>query len=554
MWKKIQIPEPDINKIKRDMIILQLYYPLLKETFEETLEQFAGSNLDKTKATLLLILKLYSLRTRAIKAIAFGHNTNDLMETYKVLAEKNVSSGISFSIPGSVMQRQTSHRDYDSLYLRVNYDVLRRINGDEYNVWSNFQGIELQTFMLDPAISRNIKKRVFMSAISSGQIANIESWTEKIGVIMHNWNIRQTYIESTKKWHGNFELCLFQGGKQLICRYLQHRDKYYIGKYRMNDPEALYSFFQEITEILNITLEELISKLEEGNWILKDSRIIQFLGAGFKITEMMSPAHMDFSGCNMSVTDEWTTLLDTEGKKIYSIKTGLIHTTGRIDLPNFEIFGIMWEDILSINAFSQNFNVSYKSRKDTLQCLRDLEVPKPKITTITQNRLGLKENWDIYQWQEEKEEEIEVSVIDTTSVYSRMMMEDISFLEQLDLSFGPLDDFLSCFMGTDLLSTMETTREVMQTRKIFNNIKNLKYDLICHQVLLEMRISRRTIGSISAIIHPRNVNITYSMISLYDRTYHTTDLISPDGAYMNLSSEFMTKFNLYLTDISEVLD
>jgi hypothetical protein len=56
MWNKISSPVPDINKIKRDMIILQLYYPLLKDTLEETLDQFSGNKLDKTKATLLLIL------------------------------------------------------------------------------------------------------------------------------------------------------------------------------------------------------------------------------------------------------------------------------------------------------------------------------------------------------------------------------------------------------------------------------------------------------------------------------------------------------------------
>jgi hypothetical protein len=118
-------------------------------------------------------------------------------------------------------------------------------------------------------------------------------------------------------------------------------------------------------------------------------------------------------------------------------------------------------------------------------------------------------------------------------------------VEETDIPY--LSDILNFVMGTDVIFSMKTTQKIQQSRKIFLRIKNLKYDLISHQLLNNMKVNKTTLDSIGYLLKHRDRKyIMYSIISHYDRTYIIGGHQSPTGVLLDVNQNFLDKFKIDL--------
>jgi hypothetical protein len=477
-WMNVNIPEHKINRFKRDLDIIQTFYPLIKPSLQETLDQFSGTLEDKTKSVILLLLKLYQLKDKSLKGVIYGPGSNDVVESYSVLIERNYTTGQTFehrTIRSSLARKMI---DYTRIYLSHNHDILSSLNNSIVKkTWSDINDEELFYFLTDPTISKNMKKRVFMCVIAnSDKINDIELWTKKTSVIMHEWILRQRYSPETRKYFGNFHLILFCGSSRLSVIYSEHNNEYQFVKDNLNDPEFLYEFFEEISEILNISLKTLLENTPRGQWLILDDKILKSTGGIFSITERKIDLAIDYSGCQLVVTDETTYLNDYQNRKIYSISTGLL-PVGICDLEyeDFEIFNMSFSDIHHIGSFNQNFSVSYKSPSELLSVIKSLETDRPKISKHTREKLELKEDWKVYEGQLDIKEQ-ELTVVDRTSNFFESLImvpiEEIKTMELLNVNWdsNPLIDFLHTFeLGDFFPFNGNITGNNINKENIFNS-------------------------------------------------------------------------------------
>jgi hypothetical protein len=545
-WKNKEKPEHLESKINRDFEIIKLHYPMIKDTIEETLDQFSGSREDKTKAVLLLVLKLFSLRERVFKGVIHGFGSNDLTRSYETLIERNYSAATSTIITSDTYSKINYYVDYDKLYQAYNYDILCKISNKETkeNIWNDVNEDDLNIFLQDPGINRNVKKRVFMSAITNGFISNIEEWSRRVGLIMHVWYTKQQYKKGD--YSGDFELCLFIGGKRLYCYYSQERDHYHFRKLNIEDPSLLWEMFRELSELISKDINEITKKSDRGYWVVEKDKIMKSMGGGFEIKESIVNYNIDFSYCYLEVDDKWIKLMDQYGFKIFSIETGLLNSNYHDESIKTEFFGLKFSTICKIGAMNSGFSVLYKSQTETLELLEDLIVEKPLISDQTKARLNLKD-WDTYI----TEDVGDINIHDG-SFFEDLMNVDLSFMEadiRGELLSGDVDkqtaEFVLFMLNTDGIYSLKTEAKIQQTRKLYIKIKSLKYDLIASHFLLDMKINKRIISSIGNLLkNGVRKYILFSLISVYDRTYQIDGQTSPNNVVMNINQEIVLKFKI----------
>jgi hypothetical protein len=555
-WEDREIPEHLEGKVARDFDIMKLHYPMLKSTLQETKDQFDGDENQQTKALLLLILKLYSLRERTFKGVIFGYGSNDISRTYEMLMERNFSSGLGTKMTSDFVGRSKQYVDYDKIYFAVNHTVLKRFSQNEskYNPWINITESEINILLQDPSLNKTIKKRVFLSSISEGFIGDIENWSNKVGVILHTWLLKQKRDQS--RYYGDFEICLFMGDKRLYCYYSEKYDTYYFKKYKLEDPELLYLFFSELGEIIEKTVEEMTSKAPTGNWVIINNKLLKALG-GFEMKESIINPLIDFSGCQLLVDDKLTTLMDPSGRRVFNVETGLL-TTDFIPPDNCDlrVFGLDLKKISSKGVFRYGFNVLYHDRNSLLDLLDDLVVTQPKISDVTKARLSL-QDWETYDFESEST----MSFIDDTSYFEDLISTDIDQLKEeilKEVSSNEVDintaDMVAFLMSTDSIKSMRTDTRVQHTRKIFTRLKNLKYDLIAMNFVSDMRLNKRIISILSGLIKNGNKKyILFSMISLYDRSYQVGGHLSPEDVTLNMNQSLIKKFSIRTKEEEELI-
>lgn len=551
-WNGKEIPEILENKIHRDFEIIKIHYPLIKDTIQETKEQFNVEEKESVKSVLLLILKLFSLRERNFKGVIFGFGSGDVQNSYRTLIERNTTFSLSASITTSTVERSLLPSDYDKVYQCYNHQILSVFSDSKVssNLWDVCDEDSINVLLQDPGLNRNTKKRIFMSAISNNFTNNVEVWSGKVGMILHVWNIRQKFIDG--KYSGSFDIVLFSGKHRLNCFYNSRNDSVSLSKTNCEDPSMLFEFFSELSEQCGLSVQNIIDKSRQGNWILDSNKILKVDGFGFEIRDTIIMQPISFSGCYLEVNEEKTTLKTIDGTKIYAIETGLLSSNYKIDPEyDFEVFGLRLSQIISFGSLNQNFSVMYKSRSESLELLNDISVPKPKITEVTKSRLKL------HGWETRGEDKTEESyqIDDNTDFYDQLLEFDFTDFK-IDLNFDyymmGLEDALNFLVETDAIYSMKTTQRMHQSRKLFVRLQNLKYDLIAYQLVVDLKINKITMNSIKSLCsNGRRLMVEYALVSLYDRTFQTVEHKSPRGVFMEINQDFIDKFNFLLLSDSD---
>jgi hypothetical protein len=319
MWKDKEIPEMSQSKVGRDISIIKEHYPLIKDSLEETLDQFSGDDLDKTKALLLLILKLFSLKDRSFKGVIYGFGSEDIRDTYQTLMNRNLSISSTIHTQKMFIEESPKYHYYEKLYLAHNQHILSKLSSKEPKklYWDQVEESDVNTFLQDRSQNINLKKRIFMSAVSYGYFSNIMEWSNRVQIILHKWKKRQVF--NNGKYTGDFDLILFCGSRQLRIKYTQFTDKYQFFKFKIDDPEVLFEFFSEICVILNVKLDDILSKTYKGFWVLERDRVLKTNFGSFNIEELKNLEYITYKNCQLLVDDEKTVLTDEFGSKLFRL-------------------------------------------------------------------------------------------------------------------------------------------------------------------------------------------------------------------------------------------
>lgn len=555
-WGLRQIPDHLATKVERDFLLMKHHFPLIKDTLEETLNVFSGTREDQTKAVLLLILKLFSLRDRNFKGVLYGMGSNDVSRTYDSLLERNLSAGYTTELIKDY-ELIRSEETFEKIYCAHNQTILSHFSESKISrsLWDDISDRELMIFFQDTRISKSIKKRVFMCAVTNGFIQNSDEWSSRVGIILHYWHLKQSYIQG--KYQGSFDITLYTGKSKLNYYFDSDSNRTTIQKVNLEDPDQLFLFFKELAELLDTSVEDLVKNCEPGNWAIVKDKILHVIDGGFRMDEIDQINPILYTQSTLEVDNDWTRLVDSDGYRIFSVETGLLSSEYEPQIDyDFKVFGLSFVSICKIGAFNQNFKVFYKTREGCLEILDDMIVPKPVILEITRSRLGLKENWGTKDKEEDKEEEIIIE--DSTDIISKLMDVEVTsetVLKMLEENKGEddLDMILSFIAKTDVIYSMKTSQRVQHTRKIYGVVKNLKYDLIVRQLLLDMRVNKQLIKSIQGLfVSDLKVFMMYSLISFYDRLYQNNNQSSPGGLTLDVSQDFLNKFELNKTDDDEI--
>lgn len=535
-------------KIKRDWSILEVYYPLLKPSLEQTRDQFSGQMRDKIKSLLMLIMKLHNLKDRTIKAILYGQNSRQIRDTVQELNTNNMYSGLTTNISEIGEFKNFERIDYDELYWWHNYVMLcieSKVNINWKEIIFN-STIKFDIFMMDPTVSINTKKRVLMLLLASGRISDVESWSEQTDTLMHYWEVPQIRNHQGE-YSGNFILYVFKGKHIAKLSYNESGDKYSIVLNSNLSPEELYRYIEEFCRITHIDMKDLWDKLPNGEWILENKQIFRYRKG--KMIKMESVLFFEFPLIgDILIEDNMVNLNDPQGNKIMGIPIGLIPTSyiNRNSFEDFPIFNTKMTYINKLGAFSSHFHVLYHPQNELLECLDDLECIRPNVSPLTKERLNLRDGWATYDLEEyQREINSEVSINDQTWYNNLISLEPEEIkevMQNMDDEYSYLKDFYEELKSQGLFQTFYTRVEVVRTKELYYRIKDLKYSLIGSQFLSEMKINRATVRHIASTY--KNPNITHAMVAIYDRTYTHKDMRSPENVIFMINENIEDKFNL----------
>jgi len=540
LWMNKRVKEGEESLFRRDCDIIMTFFPLIRQSLKETLDQFSGDPKDKLKGLLMLILKLYSLRDRVFKGVVYGNSSSDLIRTYENLIELNSSISYRTKLTGDSAKLIGRAPSYENLYLAHNQHILSFFSDvqPERMIWETIDESILNVFLMDNNINRNTKKRVFMAAASFGFVPNIEQWTRKTGLILHQWIVRQKYSSGT--YEGDFKLLIYSGTDQLMIE--KYSGKYFFKKNSdLNDPEKLWLFFNEFMDILQVKWEEIQRNTSGGQFHIENNKVIRSVDRlGFNINNMRVVEEVSFEGCSLDVDESRTTLVVDE-TKIFSIETGLLNTYATCGAEfDFIVFNMKFSDLCDMSVFNQNFSLLYKDRSYYLKYLNDLTVTKPKILQSIKERLRLTDWDEVDRFPEEKES---FGLDDFSSFIPELLNIEVDSSIIRDGDVGIMDEVIDFLIDSEVVNSMQTTHKLQHTRRIFKIVQNIKYDIICYQVLLDLKLNYHIIRTVSNIFsNGRKRMILYSLISLYNRMNVAGP--SPRNIDLSLNPDFVEKFDL----------
>jgi len=494
---------------------------------------------------LLLILKLFSLRDRSFKGVIFGPGSQDIIQTFNILEEQNTTSSMRAKRNFEVNLIKRNYDSYEKIYMAHNHLICSMLNhvNSKVDPWSKISEEEINTLLQDNSLNRKIKKRIFMCALDRGFMSNVEAWSGKVGIIMHSWTKRQVFKEG--KYYGDFEIVMFLGKNRLVIEFESRFNHYRLYKNDFDDPELLFSMMQEFCDLLEVSMDSVITKTRRGGWIIVDDKILQTRGMnGFELLKITVMDTLMYYRCYIEVDIDRTVLM-SEGRRILSLDTGLLTTYAiPTEEMDFVAFNMSFMKSCKLGIFNQDFNVLYKTREECLDVMDDIHVMKPKVTQQTIDRLRLR-NWEDIRSEEGIKDIIIEDMTDYIHGLMSVELDDI----KAELTGDLISDMLTHIERTDLVSSTLTTQRIQNTRKILWNFVNLKHNLICHQLLNDMRISKGTIQTISSFIqNGARKSIMFSLISLYDRTYQHEGQLSPRSMSVNINQDFLYKFKIKTPD------
>jgi hypothetical protein len=404
--------------------------------------------------------------------------------------------------------------------------------------------------------------------LESGLIDNIEQWSERTGTIIHSWGKRQRFNTTTGGWFGDCLLCLFSGKNRMFFSYNESKQRFDIKKTDFDDPSTIFSFISELCDIFDLKMSMFQNMVERGRWIIDEkTKTTVFSGhdLGIKILRTNSNSYDDYGDVSIQLDENFTNLVNYTGKKIMSVKTGLLSCSGppTFEFKDFKVDGVSLINMAKIGVMTNGFDFQYKSRSEILNVLEDINVERPEsITYMTKQKLNLKSDWSIREQDSKDDLEMEINEDETRqkleanklNVMQRFMDFDESELKE-EGTFSNLiemGNFVDDFMTTDFFVGTSTTSTLSFPKKIMKNVLTFKALAVCHQLLPSMRINKNSFSLIKTITTEKK-NIFHALLTYYDQLYHT-DAESPGGVFIDISDDFLQKFYLQTIDLSEFLD
>jgi hypothetical protein len=543
LWNNEIIPPNDEAKMLRDVTILMKFFPLIKPTHIETMNQFPGDKDQKTKSLLTLLMKLFSLRNRNMKGILFGNSTNDIQSSYDVLSRFNAYSDYTSDLvmdPIKLITQET----YNDIFLAHNIHIMRILNKSKTTIWDQIDDDMITMFLLDPAFNRNIKKRILMCLLDSNQIIDLAEWTRKTNLIIHCWKKKQRF--NYGKYTGPYDLVLMKGNKKMefISTGGTSGSLTIIKSENLHDPKEIMDFLEEWMSIFETTVDDLLNESHEGKWIIQDDKVLKS-DRGFNILDGVIDASIMDEEFTLISDGKHNRLVDSCGRTVYSQRTGLlaINGTTTLNYQDFTFHQVKLSRIMELGAMRANYSVMASSRKKICDCLDDLFIEEPEIFETTRDRLGLSMDWLIKKHNDDEKEILTISRASDT--ISRLMDVDQKDLKEAFENFDdPTEQFLvDLAKNEDLISTLTTNVEFFNMREILDTLINLKYNMIVRMLTQDItQINREMMGMCYSYFKQRPLQL--SLISVYDQNSLKPGDLSPSGATLSVFGPFIEKFNL----------
>jgi len=200
-----------------------------------------------------------------------------------------------------------------------------------------------------------------------------------------------------------------------------------------------------------------------------------------------------------------------------------------------------------------NFSFDYVDRKTLIDVLDDINVIRPRISTVTKSRLvGLiGDSWETkdlidefnfassagFSMEEEKREELSYD-----EYMNKIINDDLPDVSNITESSDPFDSFFDPGGETGILNTLGEMRLKYQPAILWDRIENFKYNVIARCCMDIKMISKRSIAFVYK--QTGSMNLVYSLVCMYDILFTNMDVKSPPYTQVVLYNDFLSKFDL----------
>jgi len=537
----------------RDWINLRTSIPILRDSLSETLDQFSGERDKKIRSLILILLRLMSFNPKPMKAIVFGPSSRSYDNTFLQLTQQNYFHSSTSKETKTPLLENNITRISDKLSFAYDYFAL----GIKYNLFIDVNHLidmnDVDMFCLDQFTSHQSKKKILIMLLYLGYLSDIKEWSKRTHTIFHQWVRRQKYDETKKYWAGPYELKVQYGNVIAIIKGDEQQANLIFNN--TNDSIITLEILMKFCELLNYSLDQLLNMLPKGYYIkLTDRVIISHEKVGFNI-DYDKMSNILINPGDLLIEDDMLALYDNYDNLIMRTPVGLMPTEyipSKDELKTeINMNGILFSELIKVKPFSIHFSLQNIDSRTLVNLLQNLDVPKPKISKITKIRLNLMD-WEERDSTEEfkkfEEEELIDSKEEKEAKISKFMDELAEFnpdsknieslLDTSKLNFHDL--WIDPNINLDFMLTLRKKDITYQPQRIWDRIINLKYMIISSLCVDINILNRKTIGIISRATN--SINIKYSLIFSYDKTFTNTETPSPAGAQMNINEYFDLKF------------
>jgi hypothetical protein len=558
-WSGEEVEKP--NSYNRDWINLQESVKVLRPTLEQTLDQFPGDKDQQIRALLLVILRLMSYNNKPMKAIIYGPSSRSFDDSYLILKQQNMYTDRTSSHGAGLYLSENITRVVDKLSYAFNIFALSvMINEDPPNVSHLLNDDDINSFFMDNTLSQSSYKKVLLMLIYHGHLHDLPKWSLKTKVIFHQWEVRGKQ-DQFGNYHGNFQLKLQLGHHILKVHYYENVKPLISLIYnKVDDPEIMYELLQKAIEISGFSQDQFTSYIKKGNYLITSNKILPSPHRDGIFIETRWLPQVKFNSERVVYQDGSFVLFDNKKTIIMRTVEGLLHTNfipTNYTLENdILIQGLPLSKLIPYRPFNTFFSIEHIPNHELLSLIRthdekerekDLHVNKPKVSRITNERLGTQypERGETIEFSEimidpepmfEKDEATEIKTADDLMSSFLQISDDDLLLMAPSIEGNFHDVWFSPNVDLNLIKTMTRQRMTYQPKKILERLLSIKYQIVTKMITNVNLINRRVILDAQDIFKDRN--IVYCLIYSYDSQFSNKETPSPDGCELIVFPDF----------------
>jgi len=550
-WEELdQVP----NSYYRDWINLQDTIPLIKQTFDETLDGFSGDRNKQVRSLMLIILRLSTNISKPMKAIIYGPSSRSFDNSYLTLKQQNLYNSMT-SIETKKVLTQQSTKITDKLCFAFDYFALSLIQGNPIDVSNMLDVNEISAFFLTTDLPKSSYKKILLMLLYHGGIDDITAWSSKTHTIFHKWVVRSDEDPNDftlKLQLSNCVLLVESSNRNII-----------LTVNRVDNLDFLRELIIEAIMHTGLNKDVFFRRIKSGSFTIIDDKLISSpIISGFEIITRYLTSISYHAGV-VKHENGFFVLYDRSNKIIMRTLEGLLHTDyipSQEECPiDYYINGIPMSKLMKFRPFNTYFSVDNIDSKDLLYLIDngqddDLLVPEPIVNRVTNIRLGssfrekTQENEfpdivikdEILVEMEEKEPTLAEydligDLVDGDDDFSYLKIDELEEGSHHDVWFEPEFD-------SNLLSTL--TRQIItyHPKKILERVMNVKYQILTKLIVDVNLINKKTIGAIKDTT--KNRNLVLSLVYTYDQQYTNTEELSPTGCEMRIDPALDKKYRI----------